>query len=252
MGYSRFPVFYAVEPVQNISLARNRSVASAHGEYLAFVDDDEEVSSEWLEQLLLAKRTYDADVVFGPVVYKLPAHAPGWISEGAFYRTAGMPTGKLVTGGATNNALVRAALLTAKDEPFNSSFGLTGSEDYDLFLRLEDEGARLVWCNEAIVWEHVADERLSLNYLVKKAFRSGQQFAVINLPRHGFIQRLSWYMRRCILLSLAMIGMLCTIPLGRRYWGWWMQKASANIGQLSALTRCSRFEHYREHNVVVI
>src|SRR6266436_1923660 len=35
------PTVYCVEPVQNIALARNRAVANAGGDFVAFIDDDE-------------------------------------------------------------------------------------------------------------------------------------------------------------------------------------------------------------------
>ena len=41
-----FTLRYETQPVKNISLTRNRTVALAHGEWLAFVDDDERVPAE--------------------------------------------------------------------------------------------------------------------------------------------------------------------------------------------------------------
>src|SRR5262245_51297893 len=40
-------VSFAVEPRENIALARNRTVAEASGELLAFVDDDEIPETRW-------------------------------------------------------------------------------------------------------------------------------------------------------------------------------------------------------------
>ena len=241
---SSFPVIYSVEPVKNISLARNRSVSLATGDFIAFVDDDEEVTPHWLDKLMQAGHNFGADVVFGPVIYQLPSHAPRWIRKGPFYAARRMATGTAVNGGATGNAFVRASLLKSRKEPFNPCFGLTGSEDYDLFRRLSEEGAKFVWCNEALVWEHVGEERLSINYLIKKALRGGQLYAVINLPRLSFSRRLSWFIYRIALLCLAIMGLLCSIPFGRHCWVRWLQKVFSNAGQLSALTRF-RFEQYR-------
>jgi succinoglycan biosynthesis protein ExoM len=36
-----FPIRYAVQPVKNISLTRNKTVELAGGDWLAFIDDDE-------------------------------------------------------------------------------------------------------------------------------------------------------------------------------------------------------------------
>jgi glycosyltransferase involved in cell wall biosynthesis len=61
------PVRYVHEPRPGISRARNAGLANARGRFLAWIDDDERASPDWLAHLTRAQRTYDADVVFGPV-----------------------------------------------------------------------------------------------------------------------------------------------------------------------------------------
>src|SRR5262245_31719149 len=56
---------YETQPEPNISLTRNRTVAEARGDWLAFVDDDEVPAPDWLAQLLAAAEAHRADVVFG-------------------------------------------------------------------------------------------------------------------------------------------------------------------------------------------
>jgi len=43
---SPIPVTYCAEPQQNIALTRNRAIANASGDYIAFVDDDEFPAAE--------------------------------------------------------------------------------------------------------------------------------------------------------------------------------------------------------------
>src|SRR3984893_17792103 len=40
-------VTYCVEPQQNISLARNKAIANAIGDFIAFIDDDESPAKRW-------------------------------------------------------------------------------------------------------------------------------------------------------------------------------------------------------------
>ena len=49
---SSIPVFYCVEPEQNIALARNKALASSRGDFVAFIDDDEVPGKDWLWNLL--------------------------------------------------------------------------------------------------------------------------------------------------------------------------------------------------------
>lgn len=46
-----------------VSSARNQGLLHARGEYLTFVDADDEITDTYLQALLLTARTYDADVV---------------------------------------------------------------------------------------------------------------------------------------------------------------------------------------------
>jgi len=73
---ARIPLFYLVEPVQNISLARNRSVRAARGTYVAFIDDDEYAPPHWLETLHQVLLETDADGVWGPVIPDIPEIFP--------------------------------------------------------------------------------------------------------------------------------------------------------------------------------
>jgi len=48
---SPIPVTYCVEPRQNIARARNRAVENADGDFVAFIDDDEFPTTQWLLNL---------------------------------------------------------------------------------------------------------------------------------------------------------------------------------------------------------
>ncbi|GAA5181302.1 hypothetical protein GCM10023322_15610 [Rugosimonospora acidiphila] len=65
----RGPVDYLVEPVPGLSRARNRAVASAPGEILAWIDDDERADRYWLAEVARALADHpDASVVSGVIV----------------------------------------------------------------------------------------------------------------------------------------------------------------------------------------
>src|SRR5262245_36972578 len=64
---SEIKIVYCVEPEQNIALARNKALEKAHGDFVAFIDDDEFPAPDWLLRLLSAAKHYNADGVLGPV-----------------------------------------------------------------------------------------------------------------------------------------------------------------------------------------
>jgi GT2 family glycosyltransferase len=66
---ARGPVDYLVEPVPGLSRARNRAVASAPGEILAWIDDDERADPYWLSEVARALADHpQAGVVSGVIV----------------------------------------------------------------------------------------------------------------------------------------------------------------------------------------
>src|SRR5258708_21879510 len=81
-----FPMRYAVQPVKNISLTRNKTVELAGGDWLAFIDDGERAPPAWLAQLVEAAARDAADGVLGPVGPIDASSAPARIRRGRLYR----------------------------------------------------------------------------------------------------------------------------------------------------------------------
>lgn len=246
---ARCPIHYDVQPEKNISLTRNRTVQLASGDWLAFVDDDERAPATWLRRLADAARAYTADGVLGPVVPVVPVAAPAWIRRGDFYSWERMPTGAVVPGNRLRfgNVLLHARLFAQLRVPFDPAYGLTGGEDGDLLTRLANAGARLVWCDEAIVTEPVEASRLSLRWLLRRALRGGQDFA-----RHTFagrygrqtgVKRVRFATRALAQLVLAVVLAPAALLLGRHVAAGWLLKAAANAGKLTVLGGW----HYREY-----
>lgn len=244
-----FRLVYAIQPRRNISLTRNRTVALATGDRLAFIDDDERAAPDWLERLEGTLGNFAADVVLGPVEPVLPADAPGWIRRGGFYRWPRMGTGAVVPVNRLRfgNVLLRAALLRGTAAPFDPAYGLTGGEDGELLGRLVQGGARVVWCDEAVVLEPVEPARLSLRWLLLRALRGGQDYARHRLSGRfgplGRAGRLRFVSRAALQAGSAALFALMAWPRGRHLAAHWLMKAAANLGKLSVFLGW----HYREY-----
>jgi len=248
-GARPLPLRYACQPRKNIALTRNRSVALARGEWLAFIDDDERAPPDWLHTLALAALAHRAAGVLGPVEPLLPPDAPAWIRRGRFYRWARMATGSVVPVNRLRfgNVLLRADLLAGDAAPFDARYGLTGGEDGDLLGRLVQKGARIVWCDEAVVVEPVEPARLRLRWLLLRALRGGQDHARHRLAgRFGpfpTAARIGFVLRAAAQAAAAAALALVAWPSGRHHAVYWLEKLAGNVGKLSQLLGW----HYREY-----
>ncbi|WP_028266836.1 glycosyltransferase family 2 protein [Arthrobacter sp. MA-N2] len=174
---------YIVEPRRGISAARNAGVSAAlryEPWAIAFVDDDETATPDWIRELVRSMQRHHADVVTGPVEYRLTNRPADY----KYFQKLERPEGSLVKYVATNNALVLASWF--RDDAslrFDEDFGLTGGEDLEFFLRLQLRGGLCVWANSAVVSTQVPRERTQRAWLLRRELRNGQMIARL---RHRF------------------------------------------------------------------
>jgi glycosyltransferase involved in cell wall biosynthesis len=170
---SPVPSRYFVEPEQGIPKARNRAVANANGDFVAFIDDDEFPTENWLLTLLSACKKYDADGVLGPVYSHFDGDPPKWIVKGKFWDRPTYPTGRLIEGrmGRTGNVLLKKSIFAANKEPFQPE--LQTGEDQEFFLKMVEKGHVFVWCNEAVAYEVVPPERWKRWFILRRSLFQG-------------------------------------------------------------------------------
>lgn len=171
------PVKYFIEPDQNIALARNKAVANAEGNFIAFIDDDEFPDSGWLLTLYNAIKQYSAAGILGPVLPHFEGRPPGWIMRGKFYERPTHLTGTVLEWSSTRtgNALLDARILNGDTIPFEPQLG-SGGEDRAFFRKMMKRGHTFVWCNEAPVHEVVPPHRWKKSFMLKRALLRGQHY----------------------------------------------------------------------------
>ncbi len=169
------PLSYEIEPRRGIAQARNNVLLQAKSfgvSELAFIDDDESVSEDWLVNMYEYYKDSGADVVRGPVVTVYPENTPQWIADGGFYQRSACETGQASRWANTGNVLFNfRKLVNQWGLYFNTSYRLTGGEDMDFFSRAYDKGALIVWTNNAIVYETLDEKCFRPSYLLKRRFR---------------------------------------------------------------------------------
>ena len=170
---SSTPIRYCLQPRRNIALTRNTAIENAHGEFIAFIDDDEFATRRWLLTLFEACNRYAADGVLGPVKPHFDEEPPKWISKGKFFDRPTHRTGQLLDWSQTRtgNVLLKRQLFAGESQPFRPEF-LSG-EDQDFFRKMMNNGRTFVWCNEAVVYEVVPPVRWKRGFLVRRALHRG-------------------------------------------------------------------------------
>lgn len=165
---------YVVATPQGISRARNRALEeSVEADFVVFLDDDETASPFWLQELLNTQQRCQADVVTGPVVPVFERQIP-WIIRGGYFQPRRLPSGTEVAFVATNNTLLRRAAVSKFR--FDLRFDRTGSEDTYFFMQLRQQGVRCIWSDEALVYETVPLERMTVRWLLQRARNDAKHF----------------------------------------------------------------------------
>jgi succinoglycan biosynthesis protein ExoM len=168
-----WPIKYVVEPTRGITHVRNRAIAEAGSvDFIAFIDDDEVPSVHWLDELLWAQAEFAADVVSGPVLPKYAPDVPDWVRRGGFFDGRTSATGTTRRACATNNVLVRTHVFR-RVPGFDDAFALSGAEDTHFFLRVGQAGHKIVWSQEAVVFEAVSVERGTVAWILRREYQTG-------------------------------------------------------------------------------
>jgi succinoglycan biosynthesis protein ExoM len=170
-----FDIRYIHCPASNISLARNACLDAASGDFLIFMDDDQEVvSGNWLAEILAAADSTGADVVLGPVLAVYGDDAPRWMREGDFHSTFPVWVKGEIRTGYSANTLLRLASPAVAGRRFSLALGRSGGEDTDYFTKLCRADGRIAYAPDAPAHEPVPAHRASFVWLAKRRFRSGQ------------------------------------------------------------------------------
>lgn len=167
-------ISYVHCPASNISLARNACLDTATGDFVAFIDDDETASKDWLVELRTVADATGADAVLGPVRALYPPDTPDWMRQGDFHSTFPVWVRGEIRTGYTCNVLLRRGSPHVAGRRFSLASGQTGGEDTEFFDRLHRAGGRIAYAPAAVVDEPVPTSRASFRWLSKRRFRSGQ------------------------------------------------------------------------------
>lgn len=173
-GLIGWKIAYDVENKPGIPFVRNKLVRMAEGvDFIAFIDDDEIASPQWLDELLNIQIKYNADVIMGPVIPNYKINPPDWIVRGKFHFSSRFKDGITESNLITWNLLIRQNLFKKYNVAFEKRMALTGGTDILIGRLLKQAGIKFYWSDRAVVKEIVPPERSQLSWLLLRRFRAG-------------------------------------------------------------------------------
>ncbi|MBU6175938.1 MAG: glycosyltransferase, partial [Planctomycetes bacterium] len=153
-------------PNLKVGAMRNRGVALADGEIIAFVDSDHEVALDWLEKGLNALRA-DARIIAAGSHY-LPPEEGTWVQRiWGIHRLRGRSPREVDWLGSGNLFVRRSDFL--KVGGFREE--LTAAEDVDLCHRLRTELNGRIICDQNIRNTHHGEPKTVKDFLRKEYWR---------------------------------------------------------------------------------
>ena len=180
---------YKISGRKNISLARNLAIETAMetGEWTVMTDDDCEPPPEWLDVLLDAQRSTQADAVTGRMVRRVPEESPRWITEQPFLQLGveQLPDLAEMTSAATFNTMISSGWLKAhSDIRFDPHFGVVGGEDMVFFRAARAAGLLIRFSETGYTYENEPADRATFGYQLYVYFWHGNS-AALSLIQSG-------------------------------------------------------------------
>ena len=175
---------YFIESSQGLSFGRNRGIKESGSELVTFIDDDALPAPDFLEKTVKFFDEHpEAGAAGGKILLQFMDRKPEWYNRflspllGYFnYGDRTKPfTNNYFRG---SNMTFRKSLFDAF-EPFNTKLGrfgdiLTGGEEKELFYRLKNNGIKLWYIADAVVYHLVPAERTTVYFIRKQAEGTGR------------------------------------------------------------------------------
>ena len=172
------------EEKQGLSYARNRGIAEAKGQFLAFIDDDETINEGFVSAYVDLFRNHGAFAAAGALKVCYDSARPKWMS----HYTEKMIANPLDLGREiitiTSTVTPTGGNMAFNRELFNlyGAFDTTlgrkgdelfGGEENDMFKRIRDLGERVFYTPHAVAYHHIADRKLTPEYFDRLSYGVG-------------------------------------------------------------------------------
>ncbi len=171
-----FPTLYVHAPEPGVANARNAALEAAKGRYIAFLDDDQTASENWLAEMLQTLRDGCFCAVFTRIIAKFdtPTIYSAFFSKFFAREFSELESGEIDHYYGCGSSLIDRSVILLPTPAFSPAMNETGGEDDVLFEYLSKKGGRMGWTRKCFANEHVPASRLTTEYVRRRSFAFGQ------------------------------------------------------------------------------
>lgn len=219
---------------KGLSHVRNELIRrglSLNPDFLIFIDDDEHVTAEWMNELVRTIIRNNADAARGPVFVKLSDHVPKNICR-LFVRENYADNSRISTW-TTGNLIIRRTSIQKNNVWFDDRFNKTGGEDSYFGIQMAKKGATIFWAANAITYEIIPDSRANVQWLIKRKYRGAVTFMYMLVLEKSYLKIIKKLGASVMYIIAGIPGLLMLLSPKRNYWG--IIKLSEGIGGLAGL-----------------
>jgi glycosyltransferase involved in cell wall biosynthesis len=182
-----------IEPNQGLGYARNKGIKESCGEYISFIDDDAEITPNFINAVIKTFRQHAEYLALGGKILPIfeDGKEPAWLSKylnGAFskvdYGEKAKPFPKKYPFGCN---MIFRRFVFEKYGYFNGK--LSRSDDKDMFIRLKAHKVKIWYEPTIIVYHNILNERITFNTITGIAL-SGGKFEAMRLQEQSVFNKM--------------------------------------------------------------
>jgi len=173
-----FALRYVHEAKPGLSVARNRGIAEARGQFLLFTDDDQLVDRGILREFSRVTARYGARVIQGAIDLAFTEAPPAWLRGplASYYgKTPELDEGPIQGDLHGGNMLLFRGLFTG-EAGFREDLGKGAvgyCEDTELSGRLRAKGEVFYFAPGARQWHVIGPDRMAPRFIRRNSFQKG-------------------------------------------------------------------------------
>lgn len=241
---ARVTLSYFVYSTKGIAGIRNELIKRAfntRSDFFIFIDDDEFVTENWLNEMLQTIINTKADAVRGPVMAVKPDKVSEYIW--CWFKRESYPDHTQLSTLTTGNIIFRTSSIEKFRLWFDSRFNTTGSEDAYFGMQFLRKGGQIIWSEKAITYEIIPKNRANLKWLIKRTLRTSGTYSYMLKLQKKYILVTKKIIVSVLYLFFGMLALSALLTSHKKkYWG--ILKIAEGIGGISGVMNI-RFKEYK-------